>query len=901
MFSQQPVVPAQWDYISFDRPGDGSEYHAQILLKGNGDVLLQNIETGDARTIHADLPVVDISYNLRFTGNGVTLFPVVMLGGELRYLYVLPQTNAPELVPEARVIPHDEALQLNSGYFPLPKKIRHVKRLAKAFFSGAFYSSFLYIDSDDNLNYMVNVQGVGLVTTQLADVADFYVYRHTITTLSGLNEYADDVHWPSFCGVAVKTDGSVMSILCTRTDTSHSTTPVIQPYETYYPCRCFSAVSDIKLMRLGNSGSREILLAVGTSGAAEICITRTLGDATGNIDLYSINDVEYRTGADRIRLHLCDTGFEWFCTAPASFGRLIVWKSAGEVQYRVFLKNYDSAKGSWFRELTMDEGKEAGTLGIAQRMESSACYVTGLYEVGSADYYGHLLTKAGDITPFFAPSGLSDAQKAVQDKYYAGLKNVAGNLLGMASPAEAVTIPEGTQVTGVVVSGEEPAGTKRRVLFKVGDTWNRLDVAGGTASLSPCMTDGASAVALPDAGADAAYILAHGNTAEELSSVTAVPGFSGQSVLPRVALFAPAGAQVGPRLGLSLKMQRSTDTYVQQTESQEYALKGMRVVRATVAVEEESGGKVEVRALVRTGDAWSRELSLDELKGQTGDALKFRVTYTATTIGVSKAHLARITVRLRGVVQAGATGGEGVLVTKTQSFDTGMMYSRLYVKHAALRDARISADVMFRETPKRREMYKIAEGTGEAQTVKLSDTGIDFSSLRLFANDETIASFDFNSMENTVSFLAPSLCTVFASYAYEVEPEVWQPMQAQETQPYTNTRGYASTSFAHEVTGTAKGYSAVRIRLEKPEGKVEDALLGVGTGRLQTFFLPHDAKTDTIQLKNGPDRVEARNWSYDAEHRMLQVIALKDREVTASYEFTAENPKVYGMVAAWNQ
>ena len=900
MFSQQPVVPAQWNYFSF--PYD----HVQILLKGNGDVLLQDIETGDARTIHADLPVVDISYNLRFScDNHGILLPVVMLGGELRYLYVYPDANALE---EARVVPHNEALQLVGRYFLPRTKISHVKRLAKAFSTGVFGSSFLYIDSDDNLNYMVNVYNAGIVTAQLADVADFYVYRYEPAGLSAeeLDHqgrwYANENHWPNFYGVAVKTDGSVMSILCTRAGGRYAINPVIRSNKTYYPCVFFSAVSDIKLMRLGNNGSRAFLLAVGTSGAAEICLISTGND--GNFSPDSIGNI-YEINNNWLRLHLCDTGFEWLCTAPASFGRLVVWKSAGEVQYRVLLetKDYDEvkAKGSWFRELTMDEGKEAGTLGIAQRMESSACYVTGLYEVGSADYYGHLLTKAGDITPFFAPSGLSDAQKAVQDKYYAGLKNVAGNLLGMASPAEAVTIPEGTQVTGVVVSGEEPAGTKRRVLFKVGDTWNRLDVAGGTASLSPCMTDGASAVALPDAGADAAYILAHGNTAEELSSVTAVPGFSGQSVLPRVALFAPAGAQVGPRLGLSLKMQRSTDTYVQQTESQEYALKGMRVVRATVAVEEESGGKVEVRALVRTGDAWSRELSLDELKGQTGDALKFRVTYTATTIGVSKAHLARITVRLRGVVQAGATGGEGVLVTKTQSFDTGMMYSRLYVKHAALRDARISADVMFRETPKRREMYKIAEGTGEAQTVKLSDTGIDFSSLRLFANDETIASFDFNSMENTVSFSAPSLCTVFASYAYEVEPEVWQPMQAQETQPYTNARGYASTSFAHEVTGTAKGYSAVRIRLEKPEGKVEDALLGVGTGRLQTFFLPHDAKTDTIQLKNGPDRIEARNWSYDAEHRMLQVIALKDREVTASYEFTAENPKVYGMVAAWNQ
>ena len=362
MFSQQPVVPAQWNLYD----------HVQILLKGNGDVLLQNIATGDARTIHADLPVVDISYNLRFPCgySAGTLLPVVMLGGELRYLYVYPDANALE---EARVIPHNEALQLSGGRFPLPTKIRHVKRLAKAFSSGVLRSSFLYIDSDDNLNYTVNVTGVGLVTTQLADVADFYVYSYACET-SSADWSSNENDWPSFYGVAVKTDGSVMSILCTRAQGKHVTTPVIQSNKTYYPCGFFSAVSDIKLMRLGNNGSRAFLLAVGTSGAAEICLISTGND--GNFSPDSIGNI-YEINNNWLRLHLCDTGFEWLCTAPASFGRLVVWKSAGEVQYRVLLetKDYDEvkAKGSWFRELTMDEGKEAGTLGIAQRTESSAC------------------------------------------------------------------------------------------------------------------------------------------------------------------------------------------------------------------------------------------------------------------------------------------------------------------------------------------------------------------------------------------------------------------------------------------------------------------------------------------------------------------------------------------------
>ena len=483
--------------------------------------------------------------------------------------------------------------------------------------------------------------------------------------------------------------------------------------------------------------------------------------------------------------------------------------------------------------------------------------------------------------------------------------------LGMAKTLQTYQLAQGAEVVGMQVSGTEPEGTERRILFKVDGVWNRLEITDGVASLSPCTkaadangsgdTGASQKVALGDDDVTATYVLEHGNTVAQLTSVTSAPALNGKAIYVAVAMHATEVAEAMPTFALGFKTRQMKDVYEFSCTTQEYPLKGYTIASIDYQPIVKENGSVDVSASVRTNDTWSKELTLDELKGMSGDCVRFHITYRAPTVGVSFAEIGRLALALRRNTILLRALGRGDLVTKTQSFDTGMMYSRLYVKHAALRDARISADVMFRETPKRREMYKIAEGTGEAQTVKLSDTGIDFSSLRLFANDETIASFDFNSMENTVSFSAPSLCTVFASYAYEVEPEVWQPMQAQETQPYTNARGYASTSFAHEVTGTAKGYSAVRIRLEKPEGKVEDALLGVGTGRLQTFFLPHDAKTDTIQLKNGPDRVEARNWSYDAEHRMLQVIALKDREVTASYEFTAENPKVYGMVAAWNQ
>lgn len=461
-------------------------------------------------------------------------------------------------------------------------------------------------------------------------------------------------------------------------------------------------------------------------------------------------------------------------------------------------------------------------------------------------------------------------------------------------------LADGMQATGFVISGEEPENTKRRVMFSVDGVWNKLSIADGVATLAPC-TKSETQVNLSDDEVDDDYVLENGNTAAELSSVTSVPAFTGKDVYVKAALYASEDAVKMPSFALGINAKIMKDTYVSTQETREYALGGDRIARVEYTPIAKDGGSIEISATIRTGEEWSKELSLDELKGLSGDAIKFKVKLSATTIGVSQAGIAKLSLTLRSSERLATATGNASLTSKTQVFDIGMTYGRLYVKHGELRDAKISADIMFRETPKKREMYKIAEGTGKQQTVTLADTQVDFSTLQLFANNDRIPVFDFNSMENTVTFIAPDLSTVFATYEYEVEPEDWQPMQAQGAQGYTNTAGYASTSFAYQVTGTEKGYSAVRVNLEKPEGSVQDALLGIGTGRIQTFFLPHYAKVETLKLKNGTEESARKNWSYDQESRALQLIALKDREVTASYEYAAESPKVYGFVAAWNQ
>lgn len=509
------------------------------------------------------------------------------------------------------------------------------------------------------------------------------------------------------------------------------------------------------------------------------------------------------------------------------------------------------------------------------------------------------ITNAGKVVPLLKDTSQKQAENLA---YFNSLGILTTDCTGALESKKAISVPQDMKVTGITVSGDEPENTKRRVVFKVDGVWNRLKIADGVATLLPCTKSvSGTEINLTDNEITPSYVLENGNTAAELNSVTSVPAFAGKDVYVKAALYASEDAVKMPSFALGINAKTMKDTYISAQETQEYALGGDKITEVEYTPIAKDGGSIEISATIRTGEEWSKELSLDELKGLSGDAIKFKVKLSATTIGVSQAGIAKLTLTLRSSERLATATGNTSLTSKTQAFDIGMTYGRLYVKHGELRDAKISADIMFRETPKKREMYKIAEGTGKQQTVTLADTQVDFSTLQLFANNDRIPVFDFNSMENTVTFTAPDLSTVFATYEYEVEPEVWQPMQAQGTQGYTNTAGYASTSFAYQVTGTEKGYGAVRVNLEKPGGSVQDALLGIGTGRMQTFFLPHYAKVETLKLKNGTEEIARKNWNYDQESKMLRLIALKDREVTASYEYVAESPKVYGFVAAWNQ
>ena len=450
-------------------------------------------------------------------------------------------------------------------------------------------------------------------------------------------------------------------------------------------------------------------------------------------------------------------------------------------------------------------------------------------------------------------------------------KFAGGNTPAVATKAGTIVIGTGTAVTSVA-------------------TWYKLTVTGGIATLT----------ALPTQKITAASVIAEGNSVSELMTATSVPPFAGKLIYPAIALSAAAYITAMPTLQLTkINGLSNQDQYTKVEYSQEYDLSECVVYNTNLSASSSNGGSVIVEASVYSSGTWSDYMTLSALKEKTGDKVKFRFTYTATIIGVSAAQVNYLYVYIR-TNSSVTLGTNADLITKTQDFGTGMMYARLLIKHERFKDAGGKAYINFTDIPLCRENYQIGTGTGEPQTITLTDPGIDFTSLKLYANITYITDFDFNTTLNTITFTSAAGATIFVNYEYGFGKEIWQAMQKGTTQPYQG-KGYDSTDFTYSITGVEKGVSTIRMVMEKPDGSSTDEYLGVGTGRSQLFFLAHYAKEETITLKQGTQPIDNKNWSYDPINKIVTAIALKDTTVSATYQWTAETPKILGYVAAWNQ
>jgi hypothetical protein len=452
---------------------------------------------------------------------------------------------------------------------------------------------------------------------------------------------------------------------------------------------------------------------------------------------------------------------------------------------------------------------------------------------------------------------------------------------------QAVNCTPLTQVDGFTLAGTQPADTNRSVAFKIDGVWYKLTVSSGIASLS----------ALPTQAITIDSILQEGNTYAELQSATSIPGFVGKQIYPAIAVDAAGDATVYPSLKLAIKGHNNQDQFQKEELSAEYEISQTGDVDiVTINSNSTITGNATVTLMVslKQSGTWSGWMTPLSTKGQKASAIKYKATYTVSTLnGTDTAKLNTVSVIYRNG-NAYVSGNTAEILTITQDYENPLRYARCLVKHKPLMDAQIKAYVSFREKPKTRNMINIGTGNNERQLIQLTDTGINHNSLQVQYDGKPAYDYDYNTELSQLLCVAPTGAAITASYSYGWEQEEWREMTDQGTQVY-NDSGYYATNFAYELSSTLtnKSISVVKVELFRPSGMVTNETLGIATGQRQLFVLPHYAKKETINI-NG-------SFSYDDNSRILTVVAPKDTELRINYDWTAETHELSGLVAAWNE
>ena len=443
-------------------------------------------------------------------------------------------------------------------------------------------------------------------------------------------------------------------------------------------------------------------------------------------------------------------------------------------------------------------------------------------------------------------------------------------------------------VDGFEVSGAEPAGSQRKILFKVDDALYKFTEG------NPVTVGGA---------ADFDNVLANGNTPADLAEITGVPSWVDKQIYPLIALYSPSDALAFPTLKLGLKVRASTDVYEKTVETAEFELSGTsgnspRIVNIDVTSKTTGRGAVNITARIKNGGEWGEYVAYQSLKEVEANAIQFRIRYTVSTIdGADSAKVEKIVVRhTQGT--AVVSGDSAEIYSVMRDYEHALQTCAVTVHHKRLVDSKISAFVNFVKPTAQRIFLPIGISSGSAQTLTLgengvADTNVDPATIQLFANGSPIINFSYNTETSEVTINTIANQEVTATYNYGRQKENWREMSVDvDQQPYDD--GSYLTRFTYALPDEDldnQTVTNIRLQLYRTSGSVIDEVLGTATGFTQLFVLDHAAKAETIQVN--------ASFSYDEDSQILTCVAPEGTEIKASYDWLGESHTIYSWAAAW--
>lgn len=440
-------------------------------------------------------------------------------------------------------------------------------------------------------------------------------------------------------------------------------------------------------------------------------------------------------------------------------------------------------------------------------------------------------------------------------------------------------------VNNFVITGEEPTGTKRRVMLKIDDKIYRF--------VSGTLTEYTG-------GATLANVLADGNTVAELTALNNITALVGKAIYPIIALSSSGDDNPTITIGLNTTTSTEKKTYAINTSTYPLPVPEGGSTPKITAVESKTtatgSGTVTIQIRLKSADGvWGDWRALDEAANTEATRVQFRFTFSVENVGTDSAQVNSCTVYYISNNET-VTGNSADLYSIVPNFETDLRRCYVIVRHKQLVDSYIEAWANFLPAYKTRERIQVGTGTNAAAQYTLGvsgtpDSQIDPSSIRVYVDGNLIDDFDYNTAAGQITVNAASGVSILASYHYDCGAEDWQDMEVETQQPYGD--GTYMTRFSYTLPDGEDAQRAnIRLRFHRPAGSVTNQSLGKATGKTQQIVLPHLATASSIVLN--------ADWSYDFDSRVLTFVAKKNTALKISYDYVGEQHQIYSWAAGWS-
>ena len=466
-------------------------------------------------------------------------------------------------------------------------------------------------------------------------------------------------------------------------------------------------------------------------------------------------------------------------------------------------------------------------------------------------------------------------------RYQIDTLSLAASGVIASNSSSLVNLSGASRVTGITVYGSQPSGTARYFAFRLNNQWGKLTASGTFQAFS---------------ANTAAYenISANGNTAAELQALTDIPALAGKTFGIAIALYAEDPNNALPTARLEFKCVTDTQQLNTTESSPVYELgSGSQIISLNADTETSSGGSVAVLAQATLDDGsvtgWK---ALDSFTGIKAKAIQLRGDYKAQTVGTSTAQInnAYIIYSDGSSLASGLANGE--IITKTQDWYMPLHNCRLTINHAPLENSTLKAYVAFREQPKDIKGETLGIGSGGRKTFQMAHTGgIKYDAFKLYYdNVQVFDVFELNSEVGRVTCEAPEGVIVSCDYSYGWDYEEWHQMTLSSRLAMED---YDQSEYRYSQPSNTKSMAAIKIVLGMTSGRINNEVLGTGTGKARSYKLSHRILDGKISLTADSSALNSKNWTLLDDPQYVSAAAPSGQVLRASYDWISEPPVIY--------